>query len=75
MAIGMCYNVPMSKQNQRVTRITFNKLRDSYDVLTNIPGSRELSLAITKIEEAMMWLNKHRANKGYLGQLETHVSR
>lgn len=35
--------------------------------------SRELSIVITKLEEAMMWFNKHRANRGYLVKSKTHV--
>jgi len=38
-----------------------------------ISKSRENSLAITKIEEAMMWNNKDRVIKGELAPSETHV--
>lgn len=40
---------------------------------SEITPSRELSLAATNLEQAMMWLNKDRANKGYLEKSPTHV--
>lgn len=36
-------------------------------------SSRENSLAQTNLEQAMMWNNKDRANKGELTKSETHV--
>jgi len=35
--------------------------------------SRENSLVLTKLEEAMMWCNKDRAIKGFLPVNPTHV--
>lgn len=35
--------------------------------------SRELSVAITEVETAMMWLNKDRAVRGLLPKSDTHV--
>lgn len=40
---------------------------------SEVAKSRENSLAITKIEEAMMWNNKDRTLKGELKPYETHV--
>lgn len=36
-------------------------------------GSREHSLALTKLEEAMMWNNKDRTIRGFLKANETHA--
>lgn len=36
--------------------------------------TRELSVAITTLETAMMWLNKDRANKGLIPKTETHIN-
>lgn len=41
--------------------------------LTGVARSRENSLAITKIEEAMMWNNKDRTIKEELKPYPTHV--
>ncbi len=35
--------------------------------------TRELSVSITEIETGLMWLNKDRANRGYLPASPTHV--
>ncbi len=55
----------------------FNGLKLSFESLKEIKeikeNSREKSLALTKIEEAMMWLNKHRAMIGDLKKSKTHV--
>ena len=53
----------------------FNYLKDAFELLNdeNIQKTRASSLAMTKLEEAMMWLNKDRANKNYLTKSETHV--
>lgn len=41
---------------------TMQKFRDKYEALFNelkeLPASRGLSLALTKLEESAMWLNK-----------------
>jgi len=40
----------------------------------NVVQDRHISIVRTKIEEAMMWLNKNRAKKGYFEKkLSTHV--
>ena len=41
--------------------------------LKTFKPSREVSIAITKIEEAMMWTNKDRTIKGELKPNPTHV--
>lgn len=44
-------------------KATMQKLKDDglafHDYLTSLGGSRELSIAKTKIEEAVMWAVKH----------------
>lgn len=52
---------------------TFEVLKGALEVMRGSTPSRELSLAITNLEQAMMWLNKHRANSGELEKSETHV--
>lgn len=39
-------------------------LDDTIDEVKNLSKSRETSLAITKLEEASMWLGKHLHNLG-----------
>lgn len=51
----------------------FNSLRVVFFGLQDLKPSRELSLVKTKLEEAMMWLNKDRAIKDELKSSETHV--
>lgn len=41
--------------------------------LRELPKTREVSLAITKLEEALMWFNKSRTISGELTPTETHV--
>ena len=41
--------------------------------LRNQPKSRELSLAITNLEQSLMWFNKNRTIKGELTPTATHV--
>ena len=51
----------------------FDTIKLVFEDLSMATPSRELSLVKTKLEEAMMWLNKDRANKGQLEGSETHV--
>lgn len=47
-----------------------------FALMVNINGearSRELSVAITELETAMMWLNKDRAVRGFLEKNDTHA--
>ena len=50
-------------------------LNTALELMTNklVTKSRELSIAITQLETAMMWLNKDRANKGFIQPNKTHV--
>lgn len=52
------YHAPVGTQQQR-----YEKLREAAKelallILEDTPSSREQSLAITKLEEAIMWANK-----------------
>ena len=61
--------------------ITAIQLRVAHDAMTaalmllreDKIGSREHSLALTKLEEAMMWNNKDRTNNGFLKPYNTHA--
>jgi len=51
------YHAPKNDQASRYEQIRKNthSLAEMYDILA--PDSREKSLAITKLEEAVMWVN------------------
>lgn len=51
------YHAPRPDQISRYTEIRFyaKKLAELFEM--NCPESRELSLAMTKLEEAVMWAN------------------
>lgn len=51
----------------------FFLLTRAFDALKNRPASRENSLALTNLEQAMMWFNKDRAINGEISKTETHV--
>lgn len=46
---------------------------DAFVKLKMSETSRENSIALTKIEEAMMWNNKDRVVKGHLEPSKTHI--
>ena len=56
-------------------KLVADYLRGAFEVLNSslIQDSRERRLAITKIEEASMWLNKDRTIKGLLTATPTHL--
>lgn len=49
------------------------KMCQAFTLLNISNKTRENSLAITKVEEAMMWNNKDRTIKGQLKPYNTHV--
>lgn len=54
----------------------FGKMREAFSEIKSeeVKIDRHLSLVLTKLEEAMMWLNKNRGAKGYFEKkLDTHV--
>ena len=54
----------------------FEKMYETIGILKDekVKTDRHLSIVKTKLEEAMMWLNKNRASKGYFERkLDTHV--
>jgi hypothetical protein len=52
------YHNPNEEQTERI--VLFRRLlKDTYDrIMEQVDPSRERSLAITKLEECSMWLNK-----------------
>lgn len=52
----------------------FEKMSEAYALLREVTSSRENSLAITNLEQAMMWCNKDRTIKGELSPYPTHRS-
>ena len=53
------YHPPMPGQTERYTLLRAEAQRIARTVLSNCPAGRERSLALTKIEEAVMWAVKH----------------
>lgn len=52
----------------------FEKMKEAFTALNNTKASRENSIAITNLEQAMMWCNKDRVIKGELEKSNsTHV--
>lgn len=51
------YHSPKEGQPEKYTKIREKAKELAYLIDGNCPNSREKSLAITKIEEAMMWAN------------------
>lgn len=51
------YHAPKEDQIQRYTTIREDANRLSLYLNQNCPPSRELSLALTKLEESVMWAN------------------
>ena len=52
------YHAPKGTQQERYVMLRDNAKQLAFDILTAVPSSREQSLAITKLEEAIMWANK-----------------
>lgn len=64
--------------NIKITNVTveadaMRALVQAFNILQNSKKTREVALAITKLEESMMWLNRDRTNKGELEPNPTHV--
>lgn len=51
------YHAPHEGQPERYTRLRDNASSLAHMFVTNCPESRELSCALTKLEEAVMWAN------------------
>lgn len=67
--------VNMSDEKQ-ILKETFDLLYEAFGKLTDegVKTDRHISIVKTKLEEAMMWLNKNRASKKYFEKkLDTHV--
>ncbi len=52
------YHSPKGNQPERYVRLRDNAKMLAIDILNCVPPGREQSLAITKLEEAIMWANK-----------------
>lgn len=53
----------------------FDHLKEAFNILSGITGTRALSIAITQLETSIMWLNKHRTDKGEFSPTKTHVTK
>ena len=51
------YHPPKENQPERYERLRAMAGQLAHAYVTNCPPSRELSLALTKLEEAVMWAN------------------
>lgn len=52
------YHAPKEDQPERYVHLRDRAKALAMDILTMVPPGREQSLAITKLEEAIMWANK-----------------
>ena len=52
------YHAPKGTQQERYVKLRDYAKALALDILEMVPPSREQSLAITKLEEAIMWANK-----------------
>jgi hypothetical protein len=55
--VRFAYHVPFGSQSARYEEIRARALDYADYLVTRCPDSRELSLAITKLEEAVFWAN------------------
>lgn len=51
------YHAPKDGQRERYERVRDNARSFAHLLATNCPESRELSLALTNLEEVVMWAN------------------
>jgi hypothetical protein len=63
----------MGNEEQTGEEIAVKEMLQALKFLQSVPSSRENSLAITNLEQAMMWCNKDRTIKGQLTPNDTHV--
>ena len=52
------YHSPKESQQERYVILRDNAKKLAYEILTFVPPGREQALAITKLEETIMWANK-----------------
>jgi hypothetical protein len=57
LAVRFTYHAPHRDQQERYQEIRDHAARLADFIVTNSPDSREQALAITKLEEAVMWAN------------------
>lgn len=51
------YHPPKERQPERYTLLRESAKKFAIDIVQNCPDSRERALALTKLEEAVMWAN------------------
>lgn len=56
--ISFTYHSPKGTQQERYVMLRDEAKALALDILQMVPPGREQSLAITKLEEAIMWANK-----------------
>jgi hypothetical protein len=62
------YHPPSANQQEFYNRFRSEARALAYLVVQNVPAGREQSLALTKIEEAVMWANAGVARSGVAGE-------
>jgi hypothetical protein len=67
------YHKPFGSQPERYVAIRDKAKELAYLILNACPGSRERSLALTKLEEASMWANASIARNENESELESHT--
>jgi len=61
------YHPPDEEQTQKYTRLRDNAKQLARDIVALCPDSRDRSLALTKLEEAVFWANAAIARGGSSG--------
>ena len=54
--------VPVDEETKAKVQIFRDKFEELYKEVSELPSNRGLSVALTKLEEASMWLNKSITN-------------
>lgn len=57
------------------TEQIFNNMKEAFEMMKTLEQSRELSLAQTELENAVMWFNKHRTIKGEFEPTATFIKK
>lgn len=65
----------MESGTYTVTEQIFNNMKEAFEMMKTLEQSRELSLAQTELEDAVMWFNKHRTIKGEFEPTATFIKK
>jgi hypothetical protein len=57
------------------TEQIFNDMKQAFEMMKTLEQSRELSLAQTELENAIMWFNKYRTIKGEFEPTKTFIKK